>query len=39
VNWRRWAWLFAAYAVFMSIRSLPAIAKKKLLDRSRAIPS
>jgi hypothetical protein len=39
VNWRRWAWLFAAYALFMSLRSMPAAAKKKLFDRSKAVPS
>jgi len=39
VNWRRWAWLFAAYALFMSLKSLPATAKKKLLARSKAVPS
>ena len=39
VNWRLWAWLFAAYALFMSIRSLPSTAKRKLLDRSKAAAS
>jgi hypothetical protein len=39
VNWRRWAWLFAAYALFMSIRSLPSTVKKKLFDRSAGVPS
>jgi len=38
-NWRRWAWLFAGYAVFMSLKSLPATVKKKLLERSRAVTS
>jgi hypothetical protein len=28
VNWRRLAWLFAAYAVYVSVRSLPATVKK-----------
>jgi hypothetical protein len=28
VNWRRIAWLFAAYAVYVSVRSLPATVKK-----------
>ena len=27
VNWRRIAWLFAAYAVYVSVRSLPATVK------------
>jgi hypothetical protein len=26
-NWRRIAWLFAAYAAYLSIRSLPATVK------------
>jgi hypothetical protein len=39
VNWRRWAWLFAAYALVMSLKSLPATVKKKLVDRSKAVPS
>jgi len=26
--WRRLPWLFAAYAVFVSIRSLPAAARR-----------
>jgi hypothetical protein len=33
VNWRRLAWLFAAYAVYLSIRSLPS-AVRRFLDRS-----
>jgi hypothetical protein len=28
VNWRRLAWLFAAYAVYVSVRSLPTAVKK-----------
>jgi len=28
VNWRRLAWLFAAYAVYVSVRSLPATVRK-----------
>jgi len=28
VNWRRIAWLFAAYAVYVSVRSLPTTVKK-----------
>ena len=39
VNWRRWAWLFAVYGLFMSIRSLPSTVKKKLFERSNALPS
>jgi hypothetical protein len=31
-NWRRLAWLFAAYAVYLSVRSLPATMKKSLPD-------
>jgi hypothetical protein len=42
-NWRRWTWLFAAYALFMSLRSLPSTLKKKLkgkiFERSTALPS
>jgi len=26
--WRRLTWLFAAYAIYMSIRSLPAAARR-----------
>jgi hypothetical protein len=33
-NWRRLAWLFAAYAVYLSLRSLPATVKK-LFRRAR----
>jgi hypothetical protein len=28
VNWRRVAWLFAAYAVYVSVRSLPETVRK-----------
>jgi len=28
VNWRRLAWLFAAYATYLSIRSLPATLRR-----------
>jgi len=28
VNWRRLAWLVAAYAVYVSLRSLPATVRK-----------
>jgi len=33
VNWRRIAWLFAAYAVYVSVRSLPATVKQ-IFNRS-----
>ena len=36
VNWRRIAWLFAAYAVFVSVRSLPATVKQVFTRSSRA---
>jgi len=39
VNWRRWAWLFAGYGLFMSLRSLPSTVKKKLLERSKGVRS
>jgi len=43
VNWRRWTWLFAAYALFMSLRSLQSKVirklKGKVFERSRAVPS
>jgi hypothetical protein len=29
-HWRRLAWLFAAYALFVSLRSLPASVKQYL---------
>jgi hypothetical protein len=29
-NWRRIAWLFAVYAVYLSVRSLPATLKRAL---------
>jgi len=35
VNWRRLAWLFAAYAAYVSVRSLPA-SVKKLFNRTPA---
>jgi hypothetical protein len=38
VNWRKWAWLFAVYGLFMSLRSLPSTVKKRLFERSKAIP-
>jgi hypothetical protein len=30
VNWRRIAWLFAVYAVYLSVRSLPATVRDVL---------
>jgi len=39
VNWRRLAWLFAGYGLFMSLRSLPSTVRKKLFDRSTAVQS
>jgi hypothetical protein len=33
VNWRRVAWLFAGYALYISARSLPATVKAKILRR------
>jgi hypothetical protein len=38
-HWNRLAWLFAAYAIFLSIRSLPATLRQKLFTRSTATPS
>jgi hypothetical protein len=36
VNWRRVAWLFAAYAAYVSLRSLPATIKQLFGRSSRA---
>jgi hypothetical protein len=36
VNWRRIAWLFAAYAVYVSVRSLPATVQQIFTRSSRA---
>jgi hypothetical protein len=36
VNWRRLAWLFAGYALYISARSLPATVKNKIFRRSHA---
>ncbi|HJZ70875.1 MAG TPA: hypothetical protein VKE51_03995 [Vicinamibacterales bacterium] len=37
--WRRIAWLFGAYAIFLSIRSLPASMTRSLPDTvKRAVP-
>jgi hypothetical protein len=33
VNWRRVAWLFAGYALYISARSLPATVKNKIFRR------
>jgi hypothetical protein len=38
-NWRRLAWLFAAYATYLSIRSLTATMKRSVPDTvKRAVP-
>jgi hypothetical protein len=37
-HWRRLAWLFALYAVYLSIRSLPTSVKKRFA-RSPAAPA
>ena len=33
-NWRRIAWLFAGYAIYLSIRSLPATLRQRLFSRT-----
>lgn len=33
VNWRRIAWIFAAYAAYLSLRSLPATLKEMFTRR------
>jgi len=38
-NWRRLAWLFAGYAIYLSMRSLPATLRQKLLSRTRPTSS
>jgi hypothetical protein len=38
-NWRRIAWLFAGYAIVLSIRSLPAMVRQKFFSRSTPTPS
>jgi len=35
-NWRRLAWLFAAYATYLSVRSLPAHVKRFFRRRAAA---
>ena len=38
-NWRRLAWLFAAYAAYLSIRSLSATMKRSVPNTvKRAVP-
>jgi hypothetical protein len=38
-NWGRLAWLFLAYATYVSVRSLPATMKRTLPDTvKRAVP-
>ena len=37
-NWRRLAWLFAGYAIYLSIRSLPATLRQKLFSRITPTP-
>jgi hypothetical protein len=34
VNWRRLAWLFAGYALYLSARALPTTIKNKIVRRS-----
>jgi hypothetical protein len=36
VNWRRIAWLFAAYALYLSVRSLPDTVHKLFKRTTRA---
>jgi hypothetical protein len=36
-DWRRLAWLFAAYACYVSVRSLPATAKRSISETIRKI--
>jgi len=38
-NWRRIAWLFAGYAIYLSIRSLPHTLRHRLLSRTTPTPS
>jgi hypothetical protein len=35
VNWRRLTWLFAAYALYLSVRSLPETVRR-LIRRAEA---
>jgi hypothetical protein len=36
-NWRRVAWLFAAYAAFLSIRSFPTAMTRALPERVKRL--
>ena len=36
-RWRRLAWLFAAYAVYLSVRSLPATVKNYFKRRTTPV--
>ena len=38
VNWRRLAWLFAAYATYLSVRQIPATIRR-LFKRTEPTPS
>jgi hypothetical protein len=38
-HWQRLAWLFAGYAIFLSIRSLPATLRERFFSRSTPTPS
>jgi hypothetical protein len=38
-HWRRLAWLFAGYAIYLSIRTLPATLRQKLFSRTTPTPS
>jgi hypothetical protein len=38
-NWQRLAWLFAGYAIFLSIRSLPATLRQRFFSRTTPTPS
>ena len=35
-NWRRIAWLFAAYAMYLSVRSVPATVRRMLQRKNPA---
>jgi hypothetical protein len=38
-HWQRLAWLFAGYAIILSIRSLPATLRQKFFSRSNPTPT
>ncbi|HEV8347853.1 MAG TPA: hypothetical protein VGQ16_14855 [Vicinamibacterales bacterium] len=38
-NWRRIGWLFAVYAVFLSLRSLPSAIKKCFANQNTPTPT